>query len=30
MLFRTALLSERFDALSECLEASYKAIVKAA
>lgn len=30
MIFRTALLSGRFDALSECLKASYTAIVKAA
>lgn len=30
MIFRTALLSERFDRLSECLTASYTAIVKAA
>lgn len=30
MIFRTALLSDRFDGLSECLKASYTAIVKAA
>ena len=30
MIFRTALLSGRFDRLSECLKASYTAIVKAA
>ena len=30
MIFRTALLSGRFDRLSECLKASYAAIVKAA
>lgn len=30
MIFRTALLSERFDKLSACLEASYRAVVKAA
>ena len=30
MIFRTALLSGRFDKLSECLTASYMAIVKAA
>jgi hypothetical protein len=30
MTFRTALLSERFDRLSECLTASYMAVVKAA
>ena len=30
MIFRTALFSGRFDRLSECLKASYAAIVKAA
>jgi hypothetical protein len=30
MIFRTALLSGRFDRLSDCLQASYMAIVKAA
>ena len=30
MIFRTALLSGRFDGLSDCLEESYKAVVKAA
>jgi hypothetical protein len=30
MIFRTALLSGRFDALSECLKASYMAVVRAA
>jgi hypothetical protein len=30
MIFRTALLSGRFDALSECLKQSYTAVVKAA
>jgi hypothetical protein len=30
MIFRTALLSDRFDRLSECLRTSYTAIIKAA